>query len=176
MVYLTLTIFPKYSQKVKIKEALMGLYALVPKVGVEPTRVVSPADFESAASASSATSAFIFVATLILTERENGVNIDDPAGIINRNKGSQEDIRLRLLTVYKSLTVTGGTPGQLCVNISATFSPDRFKTVIHFYFLLYKVCVKMFICVITRINGWSDIYCQKLSEKHGFKMQKEFMK
>lgn len=61
---------------------------MVPKVGVEPTRVLSPADFESAASASSATSAFVFVATLILTERKNGVNMDALAGIINRNKGS----------------------------------------------------------------------------------------
>lgn len=60
---------------------------MVPKGGVEPPRVVSPADFESAASASSATSAFVFIATLILTERKNGVNMNALVDMVNRNNG-----------------------------------------------------------------------------------------
>ncbi len=48
---------------------LRGLISLVPKVGVEPTRVLSPADFESAASANSATSAVILLTKHIILDQ-----------------------------------------------------------------------------------------------------------
>ena len=42
---------------------------MVPKVGVEPTRVLSPADFESAASANSATSAVNLLTNHIILDQ-----------------------------------------------------------------------------------------------------------